>query len=101
MEEYEYEEEFVEYDPVNGPIEAVESGSNTESEEEFVEYDPAGEDYDPVNDRMGHVVAVWRDLTLVWGGFFDGQVYADQETYDEKDMWNPSVVYTKTAFGGR
>ena len=63
MEEYEYEEEFVEYDPVNGPIEAVESGSNTESEEEFVEYDPAGEDYDPVNDRMGHVVAVWRDLT--------------------------------------
>ena len=69
----------------DGPLEATESGSSSGSDEEF-------EEYDPVNDRMGHVVAVWRDLTLVWGGFFDGQVSDDHETYDLSDMWDPSVL---------
>ena len=78
------EEEYELFDG-DAPSEALESGSNSESDEEF-------EEYDPVNDRMGHVVAVWRDLTLVWGGFFDGQVSDDHETYDLTDMWDPSVV---------
>ena len=35
-------------------------------------------DYDAVNDRLGHVAVVWRDVALVWGGFYDGRLHDDQ-----------------------
>ena len=36
----------------------------------------------PENDRVGHVVVAWHDLTLVWGGH--------NERYE---YWDPSVIY--------
>jgi len=45
---------------------------------------------DPVNERLGHVVAVWRDITLVWGG------YRCKYTVSEMDAefyWDPAVVH--------
>lgn len=40
---------------------------------------------DPVNNRIGHVVAVWKDLTLVFGG---GRYVDHSWTY-----WSPAVVH--------
>ena len=45
---------------------------------------------DPVSERLGHVVAVWRDITLVWGG------YRCKYTVSEMDAefyWDPAVVH--------
>ena len=30
---------------------------------------------DPVNNRVGHVVATWRDVTLVWGGSYFKEIF--------------------------
>ena len=45
---------------------------------------------DPVSERLGHVVVVWRDITLVWGG------YRCKYTVSEMDAefyWDPAVVH--------
>ena len=45
---------------------------------------------DPLNDRLGHVVAVWRDITIVWGG------YRCKYTISEMDAefyWDPTVIH--------
>jgi len=45
---------------------------------------------DPVSERLGHVVAVWRDITLVWGGY--RCKYTVSET-DAEFYWDPAVVH--------
>ena len=62
-----------EYDDFDEPYDLSDSGSESGSKY-------SKEECDPVNDRLGHVVAVWRDLTLIWGGFSDGKLNDDQET---------------------
>ena len=42
---------------------------------------------DPVNNRSGHVAAVWHDITLIWGGYL---VTAEDKWYDECD---PGEIY--------
>ena len=42
---------------------------------------------DPVNNRSGHVAAVWHDITLIWGGYL---VTAEGKWYDECD---PGEIY--------
>ena len=37
---------------------------------------------DPVNDRTGHVVAVWREMTLLWGG-----------QSIQRQIWDPAIIH--------
>ena len=44
---------------------------------------------DPVNDRVGHVVAVWRETTLIWGGEESGS-----GSHDSDIQFDPAVVHS-------
>ena len=39
-------------------------------------------DFDPVNHRSGEVVAVWNELTLIWGGI-----------QPNGSSWDPAIIY--------
>ena len=44
--------------------------------------DPIPE-HDPINNRDGHVVAVWQETTLIWGGVCD----------NNHGVWNPAIIH--------
>ena len=44
-------------------------------------------DPDPVNDRYGHVAAVWHEVTLLWGG-----AKPERGNINFKSPWDPAVV---------
>ena len=46
--------------------------------------------HEPVSQRLGHVVAVWRDMTVVWGGYHCKYTVSEA---DAEFYWAPAVVH--------
>lgn len=47
---------------------------------------------DQVNNRDGHVVAVWKEVTLVWGGSSVTWKWDDTLNGHIIPYWDPSIV---------
>ena len=43
-------------------------------------------DYNPVNDRGGHVVVSWKELTLIWGG-------CKKKPAFKNIFWDPKIIH--------
>ena len=52
--------------------------------------------HEPVSQRLGHVVAVWRDMTVVWGGYHCKYTVSEADAefywYTDAILYFPPII---------